>query len=310
MNLSQRHLQMFVTTAAYCNVSRASEILHISQPALTRALKELESQLGVTLFQRTTRRINLTMEGERFLPVAQRLLNDMTVAIDMVRGEATGQQGSISLAVGEAFGCTVLPAVLKVFAQSYPGVRVRIINDNSQGITRRVDNSEVDFGIGTPVGNTGALLCTPLLSAPLGLLADPSQYKLGTDVDVSDLASLPLLKESNDTSIHHLLSVNGSDVVAWMSIGIEVSSLAQQLALARSGVGVAVLSALGASHYDAVSMKFSQLKPEINRKVFLMQRRDRVLSPSSRALLATIFEHMHSVPLHPCVLVYDCHSSK
>ena len=60
MNLSQRQLQMFVTTAALMNVSHASDVLHISQPALSRALQELESQLGVKLLLRTTRQLTLT----------------------------------------------------------------------------------------------------------------------------------------------------------------------------------------------------------------------------------------------------------
>jgi LysR family carnitine catabolism transcriptional activator len=64
------------------NISRASEALHISQPALTRALKEFESQISTVLFERTTRRLALTPEGERFLPTAQRLLSDLTEAAD------------------------------------------------------------------------------------------------------------------------------------------------------------------------------------------------------------------------------------
>ena len=178
MNLTQRQLRMFVTTAAVGNISRASEALHISQPALTRALQEFESQLGVALFLRTTRQLGLTPEGERFLPVAQRLLHDLAEAAALIQGEATGQRGSVSLAVGEAFGCTVLPDILHAFVKTHPGVRVRVVNDNSQGITCRVAQGEVDFGIGSPVGRTEALRFTKLLSAPLGLLFNPELHQL------------------------------------------------------------------------------------------------------------------------------------
>ena len=74
MNLTQRQLSMFVITADLMNILRASQVLHISQPALSRALQELEAQLGVTLLQRTTRQLSLTTDGQQFLPVAQRLL--------------------------------------------------------------------------------------------------------------------------------------------------------------------------------------------------------------------------------------------
>ena len=152
MNMTERHLRMFTTTAALGNISRASEQVHVSQPALTRALQEFESQLGVKLFARTTRRLALTHEGERFMPVAQRLLADMQQAALELREQSTGMRGTVSIAVGTAFGCSILPAVLRRFTASHPHVRVHLVDDNSAGITSRVSRAEVDLGIGSPVG--------------------------------------------------------------------------------------------------------------------------------------------------------------
>lgn len=121
MNLTQRQLRMFVTTAVMNNVSRASESLHISQPALSRALQELELQLGVKLLKRSTRQMSLTHEGQHFLPVAQRLLRDMTEATEGLRERSRGLTGSVTVAVGTAFGSVVLPAVLTAFSASHPG---------------------------------------------------------------------------------------------------------------------------------------------------------------------------------------------
>ncbi|KQW24315.1 MULTISPECIES: LysR family transcriptional regulator [unclassified Acidovorax] len=301
MNLTQRQLRMFVTTAAVGNISRASEALHISQPALTRALQEFESQLGVALFLRTTRQLALTPEGERFLPVAQRLLHDLTEAAALIQGEATGQSGSVSLAVGEAFGCTVLPDILQSFVKKHPGVRVRVVNDNSQGITRRVAQGEVDFGIGSPVGRTEALRCTKLLSAPLGLLFNPQLHQLKAWVRTETLGDLPLLKEGSDTSIVSVLRAQGSDLVAHMDHGVEVSSLALQLAMARAGVGIAVMSALGASHRDAADLRFSPLRPTVQREVFVMQQRDRALSVPARALIEAVVAGAKGAQLHRLV---------
>ena len=116
MNLTQRQLNMFVTTADLMNISRASEVLHISQPALSRALQELEAQLGVALLQRTTRQLSLTPDGQQFLPVAQRLLRDLEQATADLREQAKGLTGSVTLAVGSAFGCTVLPEIIRSFS--------------------------------------------------------------------------------------------------------------------------------------------------------------------------------------------------
>lgn len=289
MNMTQRQLRFFVTTAALGNISRAAEALHISQPALTRALAVFEQQMAVTLFARTTRRLTLTPEGERFLPVARRLLIDLDDAAHTFTPQANGLHGRVSLAVGSAFGATVLPAVLQRYVAQYPAVRVCVVDDNSEGITRRVRQAEADLGIGTPVGDIDALHCQRLLSAPLGLLAHPAHFTL-VSTEPAQLAQLPLLKEGADTSIMQLLRLHGSPLVAQMAAGVEVSSLGIQLALARAGVGVAVLSALGASHRDAQDMVFTPLSPPVHRELFLMQRRDRPATPAAAALAKALWQ--------------------
>lgn len=301
MNLTQRHLRMFVTTAAFAHVSRASEALHISQPALTRALQEFETQLGVALFRRTTRQIVLTAEGERFLPVAQRMLRDMELALAGVKEGGPEPEGTVTLAVGTAFACTVLPGVLTRFVAAHPGAQVRVIDDNSAGITARVVRGEADIGVGSPVGETAPLKFDALLSAPLGLLGHPGKFGLAASVAAQQLADFPLLKEAADTSIMQLLRVHGPDLVARMHRGVEVSSLAVQLALAREGVGVAVLSALGASHPDAEGLHFAPLRPAIRREVFLMRRREGTGNTLADALSGMLLGAVAGAPLHRLV---------
>ena len=301
MNLSQRQLQMFVTTAALLSVSRASQALHISQPALSRALQELESQLGVKLLLRTTRHLALTHEGSQFLPVAQRLLRDLSQATSDLRAQATGLTGAVTLAVGTAFGCTVLPGILRSFAISHPSVRLQVIDDNSAGISARVIRAEADVGICSLFGDTSGLTCQLLLTAPLGLLGDSTRFDLEMAVKTGDLAQLPLLKEPTDSSIMQVLQSRGSALVQHMGRGVEVSSLALQLAMAQAGVGVAVMSALGASHSQASGLQFVPLIPVMQREVFLMQRRDRELNPSARAFANALRKGLAQAALHHSV---------
>lgn len=298
MNLTQRQLRMVVTTARLLNISRASEALHITQPALTRALREFESQLGVQLFHRTTRRISLSLEGERFLPVAQRLLADLDHAAADLHARARGISGSLTIAVGTAFGSTVLPGVIREFVQAHPAVRMRVIDENSGAITARVARAEADIGIGSPVGDATALECRPLLTAAIGLLGDPGRFRLSRRVRRQDMDGLQLLKEPADTSIAHALHTHGSEWVAHMEPGVEISSLALQLALARAGAGVALLSALGASHPLAAGLKFVPLSPAVSRELFLMRRRDRPLSAAAAAFAELLAKGLRTTKFH------------
>lgn len=286
MNMNQRQLQMFVILAAEQHFCRASELLHISQPALSRAIQELESQLGVSLLNRTTRQHALTPEGQQFLPMAQRLLRDMAQITDDLRAQATGVRGTVTVAHGLAFGSVLLPAVLERFQALYPLVQLRLIDANSGGITTRVQRAEVDIGIGSLLGDTAALHCECVVSARLGLLWPPGRAGQ-TDPMAPEL---PLLREPDDTSIMSLLRMRGSPLVARMQQGIEVSNLAMQLALVQAGLGVAVVSALGASHPLARNLPFEPLEPVIEREIFFMTQRTRTLSAPASAFLATLRE--------------------
>jgi LysR family carnitine catabolism transcriptional activator len=164
-----------------------------------------------------------------------------------------------------------------------------------------VIRAEADLGIGSLFGDTSALTCHLLLTAPLGLLGDPERFNLGSAINKGDLSQLPLLKEPPDSSIMQVLQNRGSKLVQQMQRGVEVSSLALQLALAQAGAGVAVVSALGASHPQADGLQFLPLKPVMKREVFMMQRRDRELNPSARAFAKALRGGLAQAKLLPRV---------
>lgn len=298
MNLSQKRLRLFITTAQAGHITQASERLGISQPTLTRNLAQFESELGVMLFHRTTRRLSLSLEGQRFLPVAQRLLNEMEAACEVLHGGSDEITGRVSLTMGSTVGGTLMPPQLKMFMRRYPGIRVRVVESYGVETTQSVRSGEVDLGIGTPQGDIAGLRCDLLLRAPLGIVYRRDQYKV-PDGGLDTLSNLPILKEGPNSSIIDLLRIHGSPIVSMMSRGIDVTSLTMQLALVQAGMGVAVLSALAASHPQAVNLGFTLLDPPIERPVFLMQRTDRPASQAVSALAQIFLRDLQLVDLRP-----------
>ena len=171
--------------------------------------------------------------------------------------------------------------------QQHPGVEVKVVESYGAETTRMVRSAEVDLGIGTPLGDIADLRCHLLLNAPLGLVYRPDQYKVKNG-NLETLSELPILKEGPNSSIIDLLRAHGSPIVSMMSRGIDVTSLTMQLALVQAGMGVAVLSALAASHPQAIDLGFMPLEPTIVRPVFLIQRMDRPSTPAVAALVKTI----------------------
>ncbi|WP_284614577.1 LysR family transcriptional regulator [Aquabacterium humicola] len=307
MNLTQRQLQLFTVTADTLNLSRAAERLHLSQPALSRALQALEQQLGVVLFHRSTRQFGLSADGRRFLPHAKRLLDDLRQAVSVLQGRDAELSGGIALCVGTAFGCTVLPEALRSFAMQHPAVRVQLIDANSGAITAAAVAGDVDLGIGSVLGQAPGITAETLLSAPLGLIWNPAVHRLPPRPTPRSAMDWPLIKESEDTSIMQLLRAHGSDWARTMEGGIETSSLALQLSLVQAGVGVSVVSALGASHPQAAGLRFAPFAPAIERHVQVMARRDRPLRPAARRLVEVLKQTLAGggLPLHRRVRVAD-----
>ncbi len=291
MNISLKQLRLFITTAQCGQITLASEVLELSQSALTRALARLETELGVSLFTRTTRRMRLTAEGSRFLPVAQRLVHELEDGLGVLHSPAGGVVGRVSLTMGSTIGCTIMPPILKMFMKKYPGVRVSVVESYGLETTKLVRSGEVDLGIGTPQGDIAGMRCDPLIQAPLGIVYRPDQFEVN-EGNLETLSKLPILKEGPNSSIIDLLRVNGSPIVTMMSKGIDVTSLTMQLALVREGMGVAVMSALAASHPQAIELGFTVLDPPIERPVFLMQRGDPQSSPALAALTHMILNEL------------------
>ncbi len=113
--MTVKQLRAFLAVAQSLSFAQAGERLHLSQPALSLAIKSLEESLGGPLLERTTRSVSLTPEGETLLPLALRLLADWDNTEELLRQHFTLQLGKVSIAAMPSFAGNLLPLVLKTF---------------------------------------------------------------------------------------------------------------------------------------------------------------------------------------------------
>lgn len=125
-----RHLRYFVAVAEEQNVTRAAARLHVSQPPLTRQIRDLESELGVTLFERTGKSIRLTAAGRVFLAEARAALARVDEAVRAVQAAAGAEAGELHVGYAPTPTLELLPAVLRAFERVQPRVRV-VLHDHS-----------------------------------------------------------------------------------------------------------------------------------------------------------------------------------
>jgi DNA-binding transcriptional LysR family regulator len=121
-----RHLRCFIAVAEELHFARAAERLHMEQSPLSRAIKELEEELGVTLFARTTRSTRLTRAGELFLEHVPRVFTSLQQARDSVKAAVNGFHGQLRIALSDGITPSRLPALLALYRQEEPEVEIRL----------------------------------------------------------------------------------------------------------------------------------------------------------------------------------------
>lgn len=152
-----RHLRYFVAVAEELNFGRAARRLHISQQPLSQQIKNLEKELGVELFSRTTRRVELTEAGEAFLEETYRTLSQSELAAEAARRAARGESGTMRIGYAPTALYSVLPEALRVFRGRYPGVVLELVELISAPQEEALVSGRIDVGFLYPPVEEGSI---------------------------------------------------------------------------------------------------------------------------------------------------------
>lgn len=147
MPFDLRHLRYFKTVADTQNFTRAAEILHVAQPAVSMAIRKLEQNLELTLLHRQDRRVTLTDEGERLYAHAVRLLQaaeDARLEMQELKGL---RQGNVRVGIPNMLGSYYFPPVLMAFHHRYPTLNLSVVEGGSGFIQRQLESGELDLGV-------------------------------------------------------------------------------------------------------------------------------------------------------------------
>lgn len=142
-----RVLQYFLAIARKETISKAAESLHITQPTLSRQMKELEEQLGKQLFIRGNRKINLTEEGILLRQRAEEIISLVEKTESEIMHSDTTISGDIYIGSGETEGMRILAKVIDTCHKEYPKIKFHLYGGNSQDVVEKIENGLIDFGV-------------------------------------------------------------------------------------------------------------------------------------------------------------------
>ncbi|WP_036230795.1 LysR family transcriptional regulator [Marinobacterium jannaschii] len=309
-NLSIRHLRAFIEVAHCGSFTRAAAQLHVTQSGLTATIKQLEQQVGLVLFDRTTRRVYLSDAGRRFRPVAERLLSDFDTAIHDLQAIASEQQGKVAIAASPSMVSRLLPQIVSQYHQRHPGVSLYLRDDSASMIEQLVLNNEVDFGIAGNHSDRADLSYQPLLNDRFGVVLPEKhalQHNPGNGLNWSDLRGQVLVYLSSDTGIRSQLTRLEEEIAfSITSAKLEASSPAGVAALIKAGLGISILPALAASTDPFQPLTFIPLQqPVIQRQIYIISRKGRSLSPAAGSMLQLTRQSLAAAELPPWVTVCE-----
>lgn len=281
-------LHIFIAIAETRSFRQASELLNRSQSAVSMQMKQLEEQIGVTLFHRTTRRVELTTEGIMLLGFARRALEEWKNGLVEIREAVDMQRGTLSFGCIPTIAATVLPRILRNFQTNYPGISISLRELTAEELLESIRRKEVDFGIGVRTDRSTEFNFENLFEEPIYAIAT-SAFPLKARLDLAELSKYPLLLNSSSTALRRLLDRSFAARDLPMNIKFEVAHTHTLTALAIAGLGVGILPKiaippLARKRFQSVPI----VNPVLTRTIAIIALKGRSLSPAAQALTQTI----------------------
>lgn len=293
MNITLRQLEAFVAVAQTKNFTRAAQRLHIAQSAISLLVKELESDLGIRLLDRTTRHVELTDPGIEFLGYAEKLIGDLDHAVRHTHELVERKRGRIAVAAPPYLATILLPQVIAEFQQEFPGIQIVLIDARTDQIVARVVAGEADIGVGTfredadsiarTVLATDDLMAFYCTKHPLAAVKRPNWAQL------RDYPAIMLTRESG---IRALVEEGNAAAQLTIKPTYEVAQITTALALVEAGLGVSVLPS-----YALVSCRNRKIAarvlsaPAISRNVEVISCLGRTTPPATSEFVRRLQAH-------------------
>ncbi len=171
MNINFQHLRAFAAVAQWHSFTRAAEHLHLTQPAISKAVRELESQLELVLLERTSRHVGLTEAGSALYEHARSIFALEQAALGDIKARLGLQKGRLAVGASTTLAAYWLPPYLAQFMTLHPGLELSLISGNTESIVQHVLECRVDVALVEGPVNDNHLECTPWRKEPLALIA-------------------------------------------------------------------------------------------------------------------------------------------
>ncbi len=284
-DINLRLFQTFLAVASEGSFRLAGEKLNRAHSAVSIQIRQLEDQLQVKLFERTTRSVKLTEEGAKLRDSLRKAHFEILHGLREIREAADLKRGQLSLASSSHLASIYLPPILTGFVRQFPEIAVTIRELTSTDLYEAVRKQEVDFALG-PHAEDSAFDFTPILVEPLHAVVHPRFVAEHRDsITWREISNFPILLQAPQTAmrkiVDRVLQENGLETTNRYQF-IQAETI---IAMAEAGLGVAIQPSTRVQKQPLLHARAIPLtEPTIRRAMSLIRLKNRTLSPTARYL--------------------------
>lgn len=284
MNYSLRQLRVFVTVAKARSFSRAGEMIGLSQSAVSHSVKELETQTGVKLLDRTTREVVLTEAGQQLATRLERLLDELNSTLRDVGRLGQQLSGTVRVAASQTISAHLIPQCIAESNHRYPDIDFVLHDRPQQWVLESIRQGDVDFGIVIDPGVVNDLVCEAVLSEPFLLLCrDDDPLASLTHVTWQALQGASLVLQDYASGSRPLIDAALAAQGITATIVQEIGHPATLFPMVEAGIGISVLPALALPLPEGSRLTVKRFIPCVQRQLMLVRRKNRSLSGAANA---------------------------
>ena len=237
-----RQLEYFQMASRLKNITRAAERLNVSQPNITVAIKKLETELGIKLFDRSQKQLSLTPEGNIFLNRIELALRSIQDAVLEVNDYKQLQKGAIKIGIPSMIGAYLFPKICSSFQQLYPHLDIYLYEEGSRTIREQLERDDLDFGIVIISDASASLQLLPMSRNQI-VACIPEKHPLASknSISINDVANADLIMLKEGSFLRQLVLSKIKRANIMPEIVLESNQIETVKGLIASNVGIAFL---------------------------------------------------------------------
>ena len=297
---SVQQLTYFLASVEHGSFAAAAQSLYLAQPSLSDQIRRLEAVLGVRLFTRTNRRLQLTDAARLVVPMARRVLAELDELTDAVRGVRELAGGQVAFGTFSSAHLYLLPALTADFHARHPDVQIRVQGLNSSEVAAAVRGGDLEAGlVQLPIDDAGLVVSAPVLTDTVVYVsADPT--RAGAPVGVVELSRAPLIlseaRWAHEDPLRRTLAERAQRAGVGLDPAYEVEFQTAAVELAARGVGDTLVSYL-VTHWPGypAGLHWAPLDPVLEEHFAFVTRCGGALSPATRAFMTLAEQHLRAL---------------